>query len=280
VGKWTADEDIKLKDAVQMHGGKNWGAIAALVTGRTGRQCSARWRQGTLDTNTDPTPARASKWTADEDSKLKDAVKTHGCKNWASIAMLVPGRSRSQCHTRWHGTLDPSIDQVTGRTSKWSEDEDKNLKDAVETHGGKNWGTIAALVPGRTKIQCSSRWCNILAINIDPMKARAGKWTADENIKLKDAVQTHGGKDWAAIAALVPGRTKMQCRDRWKGALDSNIDPTTARAGKWSEDEDKKLKDSVKTHGGKDWAAIAALVLGRTKSQCYNRWADVKWMHG
>jgi hypothetical protein len=57
--------------------------------------------------------------------------------------------------------------------------------------------------------------------------------------------------------------------------LAENIDPTTARAGKWSEDEDKKLKDSVKTHRGKDWAAIAALVPGRTKKQCWKRWNSV-----
>jgi hypothetical protein len=26
----------------------------------------------------------------------------------------------------------------------------------------------------------------------------------------------HGGEEWAAIAELVPGRTKRQCGDRWK----------------------------------------------------------------
>jgi hypothetical protein len=28
-GKWAEDEDIKLKNAVQMHGGKNWIEIVA-----------------------------------------------------------------------------------------------------------------------------------------------------------------------------------------------------------------------------------------------------------
>jgi hypothetical protein len=32
-----------------------------------------------------------------------------------------------------------------------------------------------------------------------------GTWSEDKDIKLKDAVQRHGGKDWGAIAALVPG---------------------------------------------------------------------------
>jgi hypothetical protein len=32
----------------------------------------------------------------------------------------------------------------------------------------------------------------------------------DEESKLKGAVGTHGDKDWVAISALVPGRTRKQ----------------------------------------------------------------------
>jgi hypothetical protein len=32
-----------------------------------------------------------------------------------------------------------------------------------------------------------------------------------EDEKLKDLVQTHDGKNWNAMARLVPGRTKLQC---------------------------------------------------------------------
>jgi hypothetical protein len=103
--------------------------------------------------------------------------------------------------------LDPSIDRANERTGKWSEDEDIKLKEAVETHGGKNWDAITALVPGRTMIQCSRRWHNVLNSNIDPTTTLAGSWTADEDKKLKDAVQLHGGKGWVTIPALVPGRT-------------------------------------------------------------------------
>jgi hypothetical protein len=37
---WTPDKDDKVKDSVKLHGGKDWGAIAALVQG----QCAGRWR--------------------------------------------------------------------------------------------------------------------------------------------------------------------------------------------------------------------------------------------
>jgi hypothetical protein len=108
--------------------------------------------------------------------------------------------------------------------------------------------------------------------NTGRAKRRAGKWTAVEDSKLKDVVQTHGDKDWIAITALVPGRTRSQCYDRWHNALDSSIDWAKGRKGKWLEDEDSKLKDAVQTYGGKNWVAIASLVSGRTRSQCWSRW--------
>jgi myb proto-oncogene protein len=175
-----------------------------------------------LNLSIDGVDRRAGKWGADEDIKLKDAVQTHGGRNWDKIAALVPGRTKKQCNSRWHDVLAPDRDRERGRTGKWSEDEDSKLKDAVQTHDGKNWGAIAALVPGRTKSQCQSRWQRVLdpSISIDRANGSSGKWSADEDSKLKDAVQTHGSKNWGAIVALVPGRTKIQCRGRCKYVLD------------------------------------------------------------
>jgi hypothetical protein len=99
----------------------------------------------------------------------------------------------------------------------WAEDEDRKLKDAVQTHRGKNWVAIKALgVPGRTQKQCCNRWCHLLDPSIDRANGRTGKWVEDEDIKPKNAVHTHGGKNWGSIIALVPGRTKSQCCSRWQ----------------------------------------------------------------
>jgi hypothetical protein len=54
--------------------------------------------------------------------------------------------------------LNPSIALTAGREGKWAEDEDNKLTDAVQRHGGKDWATISALVPGRTKTLCRDRW--------------------------------------------------------------------------------------------------------------------------
>jgi uncharacterized protein (DUF2237 family) len=183
-------------------------------------------------TCTKRTAGHTGKWTADEDRELKDAVKTHGGKNWVAITALVPGRTRNQCSSRWHEFLDPSIDRATGSKGKWSENEDTKLQDAVQTNGGKNWGLIAELVPGRTQIQCYNRWKYVLDPNIDRASGRMGSWAAVEDSKLKDVVETHGVKNWVTIAELVPGRTHKQCCNRWHDSLDPSIDPTMVRTGK------------------------------------------------
>jgi hypothetical protein len=99
-------------------------------------------------------------WTPEEDAKLNSAI-TNTCKkkkgkkyrtDWVTISLLVSGRTRTQCHNRWHQVLDPRIDRANERPGTWTKDEDIKLTDAVQTHGGKNWASIAALVPGRTKV--------------------------------------------------------------------------------------------------------------------------------
>jgi hypothetical protein len=181
--------------------------------------------------NTLATRVTRHRWTLEEDATLTHAVANTSkkrcgkvCKtDWDAIAALIPGRVRKQCLRRWYDALTPSIDRSNGRTGKWSEDEDSKLKNAVQKHGGKGWGKISALVPGRTRRQCSSRWENILDPSIDRANGRTGTWSEDEDSKLKNAVQKHGGKGWVTISALVPGRTRSQCRHRWHSALVSSI---------------------------------------------------------
>ena len=68
--------------------------------------------------------------------------------------------------------------------------------------------------------------------SVDMAMARTGHWTAEEDIKLKKAVQKHGGKNWTAIAEMVPDRRSTQCWGRWHSALvlDSSIDPPKGHA--------------------------------------------------
>jgi uncharacterized protein (DUF2237 family) len=123
------------------------------------------------------------------------------------LELMVPGRMKIQCSDRWHDALDPSVDRTSLSTGKWTADEDDQLKDAVQRHGAKNWKNIAAMVPGRTNKQCSSRWQDALNPSVDRTSPSTARWTADEDDQLKNAVHRHGGKNWIGIASLIPGRT-------------------------------------------------------------------------
>jgi hypothetical protein len=230
-----------------------------------------------LDPGIGRASGRKGKWSAVEDSKLKDAVQTRGGQNWGGISALVPGRTHNQCRQTWNDALNPNIDQASGRTGKWTAVEDSQLKDAVQTHCDKDWAAISSHIPGRTRIQCQHRWNNTFNPSIGRASARKGKWAEDEDSKLKDAAQMHGDKDWSVVAALVPGRTKTQCYQRWHNELSPSIGQAGGREkGRWTAAEDSKLQHAVQTHGDKDWVTLSALVPGRSKKQCYNRWSTVQ----
>jgi hypothetical protein len=277
--RWRLEEDAKLTRAVANTSNKKWGkeykidwpAVAALVPGRTKSQCKSRWVD-TLDPSIGRASERKGAFTTVEDSKLKDAVQTHGDKAWGAIAMLVPGRTRKQCRCRWQDALDPCHVLTGGSNGRWTEVEDSKLKYAVKTHGDKSWALIAALVPGRTLKQCNYRWRHTFNLRIALKAGRTGTWEEYEDRKLEDAVQTHGDKDWVAIAMLVPARTKKQCNIRWNDYLKPIIGRASARKGKWAAVEDSQLKHAVQTHGEKNWIALSVLVPGRTQKQCSDRW--------
>jgi hypothetical protein len=96
------------------------------------------------------------------------------------------------------------------------------LKYAVHTHGVKNWDDIDKMVPDRTRKQCHSNSFNpnIGRASEHWAPERAGRWTVDEDSKLKEIFEMHGDKGWVAISALVHGRTKSQCWHRWKYHVD------------------------------------------------------------
>jgi hypothetical protein len=132
--------------------------------------------------------------------------------------------------------------------------QDMRLKIAVQTYGGQNWGGITELVPGRTQMQCWSRWHDRRAqvsadhtstIDMLPKQgSRTGPWSPDEDAQLTDAVQKHGLKNWDAITDQVPGRTRIQCNYRWRHVLDDNFGAAPKRKGKWTVAERVQLKEA------------------------------------
>jgi hypothetical protein len=60
-------------------------------------------------------------------------------------------KAESECRNRYYFDLDPKINRSSGRTGKWTADENNKLKKAIKMNNDKSWRVIAALVPGRSK---------------------------------------------------------------------------------------------------------------------------------
>jgi hypothetical protein len=122
----------------------------------------------------------------------------------------------------------------------------------------------------------SSSTANYLepAVEDDKSKAtqrrRTGKWNAVEDARLTEAVKKHENS-WVAIAQMVPDRDHSQCHSRWTKSLEPRY-RKTIRMGRWTAAEDAKLTEAVLV-AGKNWAAVASMIPGRTNSQCNSRWA-------
>ncbi|XP_057686151.1 v-myb avian myeloblastosis viral oncogene homolog-like 2a isoform X2 [Corythoichthys intestinalis] len=92
------------------------------------------------------------------------------------------------------------------------------------------------------------------------------KWTLEEDENLKILVKNFGERNWNTVATLLPGKTELQCLQRWKH-LDEKIVPDS-----WSEEEDKKILELVGRFGTNCWGLICKHFNGRLENQCRDRW--------
>jgi hypothetical protein len=208
---------------------------------------------------------RPSYWTDAEEKRLAVAVETCGAViiNWDLIAAMMPNRSRAACRKKW-----------TKLADGWTLKEDVPLCEAVEACGEGNWDEIAARLPGRTMTSCRNRWAIIAEScrNRWPTSAEKASrsssdrlpWTDEHETRLIHAVSTCVVGDWAAVGALVPGRSRVACREKWKRMM-----------GKWSAEEDQELVLAIKTCGEGKWKKIAIMVPKRTIRQCRFRWTTL-----
>lgn len=145
----------------------------------------------------------------------------------------------------------PSLQQQK-KGKKWQAEEDELLRNAIQVLGDKKWRLIAERVPGRTSVQCLHRWTKILKPGLIK-----GPWSPEEDLMLKEWVETHGPKAWAKCAQMIKGRNGKQCRERWNNALD----PSLTR-GNWTYEEDVQIFNLYYQYGPK-WSQIASIMRGR-----------------
>ncbi len=175
-GKWTEEENEQLQNLVDQHG-KKWTEIAKEMLGRTDSQCSRHYK--TLN------PAiKHGNWTEEEDEQLKNLVDQYG-KNWVKIAKEMPGRMDRQCSQHYTRALNPAIKQ-----GKWTEEEDNQLKEAVQRIGEGQWALIAQEFFDKTSEQCAYHW-EILKPKSNKKHSRSETHSPIEERPLKKFKKNH-----------------------------------------------------------------------------------------
>ncbi|KAK8841722.1 hypothetical protein M9Y10_026667 [Tritrichomonas musculus] len=101
---------------------------------------------------------------------------------------------------------------------------------------------------------------------IEPIK---GIWSHEEDEKLKAAVMETSPIVWEIIASKVPGRSPIQCKERWLYRLHPDVNK--AKFEKWEDD----LIISERKKIGNSWTYISTKLKGRTSCAVKNRWYSV-----
>ena len=96
-----------------------------------------------------------------------------------------------------------------------------------------------------------------------------GSWSQHEDDLLRQAVANCSPILWDVIAEQVPGRSAIQCKERWLYRLHPEVKKT--RFEKW---EDDLIIRERNLHGN-HWTLIANKLPGRTSCAVKNRWYSV-----
>lgn len=157
---------------------------------------------------------RRDKWTAEEDAKLIELVKTFGVGRWAEIARNCDGRTDQQCMGRWRRHLDPNIRRVGGCAC---------LRVTLALAAAACMHVLFTLLrcsccDTSAKQHLQSRPARPKKEDVDTVKCHVfvlqDSWTAEEDAKLRQ-LHAQYGTSWSRISKNLKGRTSQQCRARW-----------------------------------------------------------------
>ena len=158
-----------------------------------------------------------------------------------------------------------------------------SMQDKASAAGGES--ALAAAAAAHVAMAASATPAEFSSVGVGGLRAAAAEledetrgearskrrpWSPEEDVMLKQLVDTHGVKSWAIIATHLEQRNGKQCRERWRHHLRPGL-----TKGEWSTEEELEIWSRVVQYGTK-WALLAEEYMpGRTENDIKNRWNSI-----
>ena len=242
-------------------------------------------------------------WSEAEDKQLRSMCAKEGPGDWdgkASRFTANRGRTASSLRQRWaklQAAAAAGGGALEGDVSRWTEEEDLQLRKLVVKLGTNDWKQISAQFgTKRSSSALRRRWYHLREVDSDESGSEdeegegqanvIGGWTAAEDAELCKLVKEGGTGDWKTKAERFSSRRSAGAiRFRWYHLRDTGVAAApagvvapvsaaaTASTG-WTAGEDAQLLALVKKHGVGEWQAkAAAFATERSSSALRHRWS-------
>ncbi|KAJ8487451.1 hypothetical protein ONZ45_g14326 [Pleurotus djamor] len=249
-------------------------------------------------------PPSAARPLPGAEARQPSKKSTKNPKHMRALASRAAERHHPSDHaellaTKWMNTTKlnelAKSEGLVYKKGKFSAIEEQQLKDAIDKYceekqvsseefqdlvfGKKSkestfWSDITIAVPQRPLIAIY----HYVRRHYHPL-AQQGKWTAQEDALLKQAV-VDLGPQWEKVSLRV-GRMSADCRDRHRNHI---VNREIRNTGTWTREEEEKLTEIVTkmtVDQGKDfdndifWGKVSEMMGGiRGRQQCRIKWTD------
>ena len=104
---------------------------------------------------------KSSKWTEEEDEKIKDWVASNGEKDWVECSKTLNNKSNKQARERWLFILNPNL-----KKTKWNIIEDYILFRLYKLYSSR-WNLFCLYLNGRSEVSIKNRFYILMRVYIN-----------------------------------------------------------------------------------------------------------------
>ena len=269
---FTPEEDRFLREHVNTHGPKNW-KLAGKSINRSALVCRTHFWNLLATPEEKATRTTKLTYTPEEDLAIREHVNTHGLKNWKLVAKAI-NRKVLSCKAHFWNVLATPEEKATRATKLiYTPEEDRVLREHVNTHGPKNWKLVAKAI-NRKVLSCKARFWNALATPEEKAsRSTRSIFTSKEDRAIREHVNTHGPKNWKLVADRI-NRKARSCFDRFWCILATPEEKANRASGPikllYTPEQDAAIREHVNTHGPKNWKLVGDKI-NRTARSCFDR---------